>query len=76
MLIEKIPGIQQLTKNEKVVLASELWESTRAFEFDWPVSPELIKELDRRWEDYQKDPSRASTWNEVKERLSKKLKND
>lgn len=74
MIIEKITGIQQLTEKEKILLAGELWESTKAYEMDWPVSQEIIQELDRRWTEFEKNPNQSSTWKEVKERLSQRIK--
>jgi len=74
MIIEKITGIQQLTEKEKVILAGELWESTKAYEMDWPVSQEIMQELDRRWKEFETDPNQGSTWEEVRERLSQRIK--
>lgn len=74
MIIETISGIQQLTEKEKVILAVELWESTKAYEMDWPVSQEIMQELDRRWKEFEKDPNQGSSWEEVRERLSQRIK--
>lgn len=62
-----------LTPEEKIDLAVELWDSIAQDEFP-PISDELKHELDRRLEEHQKDPSRASTWEEVKERLLARYK--
>lgn len=62
-----------LTPEEKIDLAVELWDSIAQDEFP-PISDELKQELDRRLEEHRKDPSRASTWEEVKERLLARYK--
>jgi putative addiction module component (TIGR02574 family) len=40
-----------------------------AEELDVPASPALLEELDRRHEEYRKDPSSVSSWEEAKARI-------
>lgn len=62
-----------LTPEEKIDLAVELWDSIAQDDFP-PIDDELKQELDRRLEEHEKDPSRASPWEEVKERLLARYK--
>jgi putative addiction module component (TIGR02574 family) len=62
-----------LTPEERIDLAVELWDSIAQDDFP-PLTEEMKQELDRRLEEHQRDPSRASTWEEVKERLLARYK--
>jgi len=69
VIAEKIPALAQLSLQEKLLLASELWNEVTAQTEDIPVSQEILDELDRRMEEYRRDPSTASPWEEVKQRI-------
>jgi len=69
VIAEKIPALAQLSLQEKLLLASELWDEVIAQKEDIPVSQEILDELDRRMEEYRRDPSTASPWEEVKQRI-------
>jgi putative addiction module component (TIGR02574 family) len=74
MIIETIPGVSQLTVAEKLLLVSELWDDLAAHPAEVPVSREQIVELDRRLEAYHRDPSQATSWEAIQQRiLGKKL---
>ena len=55
-----IPNFEKLTDAERVSLADELLASVRDLE---SLPPDLAhqREVERRWEAYQKDPSRGMT---------------
>ncbi len=56
----EIPNFEKLTDAERVTLADELLASVRDVEALPPnVAHQL--EVERRWEAYQKDPSRGMT---------------
>ena len=70
MIIERFPELLALSDEEKWQLSCEL--NGHIF-LDEPVTdPEIIAELDRRWQEYLRDPSTARPWSEVREELHKK----
>jgi putative addiction module component (TIGR02574 family) len=46
-----------------------LWDDLAAHPEDVPVSPEQIAELDRRMEEYRRNPEAVTTWDAVRRRL-------
>jgi putative addiction module component (TIGR02574 family) len=58
----------ELTPEEKIDLAVELWDSIAQEDFP-PIDDELKQELDRRLEEHQKEPTSARSWEEVREWL-------
>lgn len=69
VILDQHPDIQRLSPFEKFVLVTELWDELAAHPNDVPVTPEQIAELDRRMEDYRKDPKQVTTWEAVKQRI-------
>ena len=69
MISEKIPQIRELTEEEKLQLAEELWESASTRSEAFPITEEQKKILKNRWKDYKDDPESASSWDEVKKRV-------
>lgn len=67
-ILEKIPAIRELSEDDKRQLIDELWTEMDG-DPDSGVSPEIIELLDRRMEDYRRNPDSASSWDEVKQRL-------
>jgi len=69
MILETIPGLSELSPTEKLLLVSELWDDLAAHPAEIPVSPEQIAELDRRMEEYRRDPTRVTSWEKIQERI-------
>jgi putative addiction module component (TIGR02574 family) len=69
MILERHPDIQNLSATEKLVLVTELWDDLAANPAEIPVTPEQIAELDRRMEEYRKDPTQVTSWEAIKERI-------
>ena len=69
MIAEKIPELKNLSPDEKLILVGELWDELVAHPANVPVTPEQIAELDRRMEEYRRDPSRVTTWEAIKKRI-------
>jgi putative addiction module component (TIGR02574 family) len=69
MILETLPEVRRLTASEKLILVGELWNDLAAHPTEIPVSREHIAELDRRMEEYRRDPSKVTTWEEVQRRL-------
>ena len=64
-------GSSELTPAERLRLARD-FES--AVEPD--LSPELVAELERRWEDHLRDPDGGEPWDEVLAELLRELDED
>lgn len=69
MMLEKIPAVHNLSAAEKLILVTELWDDLAAHPTEVPVSREQISELDRRMEDYRRDPSQVTTWEAIQQRI-------
>ena len=60
--------LMQLTPAERGEIAQELWDSLDEAELP-PLTPRQMQEIDRRLAEYERDPSRAIPWEEVRDRL-------
>jgi putative addiction module component (TIGR02574 family) len=69
MILDRHPELRQLSQVEKLELATELWDEVEADQASLPISEEHMAELDRRNEEYERDPSRVTTWEAIKARL-------
>jgi putative addiction module component (TIGR02574 family) len=69
VILEKIPEIGRLSAEEKLMLLTELWDELTANPDEVTLTPEQEDLLDRRWQDYQKDPSQSTPWEVVKARV-------
>ncbi len=69
MILETLPEVNRLTASEKLILVGELWDDLAAHPTEIPVSREHIAELDRRMEEYRRDPSKVMTWEAVQRRI-------
>ena len=69
MILESIPELKRLTASEKLMLVSELWNDLAAHPTEVPISREQIAELERRMEEYRKDPSKVTTWEAIQKRI-------
>jgi putative addiction module component (TIGR02574 family) len=69
MIKEKIPELQKLSAADKFALAVELWDELSSNPEEIPVTEEQLNELDRRFEEYRKDPDKVVTWEDAKARI-------
>ena len=60
--------LMELTAEERIQLAEDLWDSIAPEEMP-PLTETQMAELDRRLAEHEKDPGRASPWEEVRARL-------
>jgi len=67
MIKETIPELQTLSPAEKFALAIELWDELASNPDEIPVTDEQLNELDRRFEEYQRNPSKVTSWEDVKQ---------
>jgi putative addiction module component (TIGR02574 family) len=69
MIAEQIPAVQQLTLEEKWLLANELWDEVDARQQELPTSPEIIALVEQRLAEYERDSSTAMNLEEFKRRF-------
>jgi putative addiction module component (TIGR02574 family) len=60
----------ELPVGERVRIAQVLWDSVAASQGAYPISGAERRELDRRLEEYDRNPSAGSSWGEVKRRIT------
>jgi putative addiction module component (TIGR02574 family) len=68
-VIERIPELRRLSASDKLILITELWEDLASKPEDIPITPEQIAEVERRLEEYRRNPGLGSSWEEVKARI-------
>ena len=61
--------ISELSIAERIQLAEDLWDSILEQQEELPLSPAQQQELERRLENYEKNPTTGSSWEDVKKRL-------
>jgi putative addiction module component (TIGR02574 family) len=69
MRVDDIPEIGRLTAPEKILLVEALWDSIASEESKVPMPPSHRTELDRRLADYEKDPGRLLTLEDLQGRI-------
>jgi putative addiction module component (TIGR02574 family) len=69
MIREAIPRFDELSSAEKLLLLEELWDDLANQPSEVPVPDWQKQELERRYQEYVKDPTDGSSWPEVRERL-------
>jgi putative addiction module component (TIGR02574 family) len=68
-MIERIPELRTLSPAEKLSLVTEVWDALASNSEDIPLTTEQIAEVERRLEEYRKNPDLGSSWEEVKARI-------
>ena len=76
MILETIPDLNRMSAAEKLLLVSELWDDLAAHPTEVPVSREQIAELDRRVQEYRRDPSKVTSWEAIQRRILGKTLDD
>ncbi|MBK1988290.1 addiction module protein [Sphaerospermopsis aphanizomenoides BCCUSP55] len=61
--------ISEISIAERIQLVEDLWDSILEQQEELPLSEAQQQELDRRLENYKKNPTSGSSWEEVKQRL-------
>lgn len=72
MLIEQIPGVVELSPEEKYILANELWEAIEGNEGLVPIDKKFEKLLEKRHREYLENPDEVISWGDLKEKLRKR----
>ena len=73
MIKEKIPALNELSDDEKIILIGELWDDVLT-EKSFRLTKEQKKELDKRIQYAEENPEELISWDEVKEKLFKKYR--
>ncbi|MCB1237163.1 MAG: addiction module protein [Verrucomicrobiae bacterium] len=68
MIVEEFPEIEQLSPDRKLALAAELFEGVTDCAPE-DADPEIVRLLEERLAEYEKNPSSGSPWGEVKARI-------
>jgi putative addiction module component (TIGR02574 family) len=75
---------KSLSVDERLRLIDELWLSiaadaergdaraVEAINLEYPVDPELLAELERRSDEFERDPSSGVRWEDLREELKRK----
>ena len=68
MIVERLPEVQHLSNEEKLILASELWHAAADAT---PATPEpaMAELLRERLAKYHEAPEAVSSWEDVKRRI-------
>ncbi len=69
MRADDIPEIARLTASEKILLLEDLWDSIASEQSNVPVPPSHREELERRLTEYEKDPGRLLTLEDLRGRI-------
>lgn len=69
MIADQIPAVSQLSLKDKWLLANELWEEVEEHQQDLPTSPEVMALVEKRFAEYERDPSTALSLEEFKRRF-------
>jgi hypothetical protein len=71
MIAETIPALNDLTSDQKIILAAELWRDAIG-NADATPNPEILEALRERLEFHRAHPNNVSTWHEVRARIMAK----
>jgi putative addiction module component (TIGR02574 family) len=67
-----LEAIKALPLPERIELAEALWQSITEEDHESPFTAVQAKELDRRLEEYQRNPHTGIPWEQVKAELEQK----
>jgi putative addiction module component (TIGR02574 family) len=69
MRLNEIPEIARLSVPERILLLEELWDSIASEPLSVPVPQSHRAELDRRLAEYERDPGRLLTLEDLRQRV-------
>ena len=71
MGVNPLTDLLKLPADDRAELAIALWESLTDAERDgvFDLTDERRRELDRRWQEHQRNPTSAVPWSEVRRKL-------
>lgn len=71
MILETLPDVQKLSKEEKTLLAEELLDDLNAPTVSGAQERAMLEVLNERMEAYRQDRDTGSSWTEAKKRLQR-----
>ena len=69
MIAEKIPELQKLSLEEKLILVGELWDELAEHPDAFPPREDHIQLLRERLEHFRNHPEDVRAWEDVKQRF-------
>jgi putative addiction module component (TIGR02574 family) len=69
VIAEKIPGLKDLSPEEKLILVGELWDELAARPDAFPPREDHIRILRQRLDAYRENPESATAWEDVRARI-------
>jgi putative addiction module component (TIGR02574 family) len=69
MIAERIPELQRLSAEEKLILVRELWDELAAEPNAFPLRDDHLKLLQERLEYFRQHPDDVVAWEQVKARI-------
>ena len=69
MIAETIPALQNLSSDQKIILAAELWRDAVGTASGDP-DPTLVEALRERLQFYREHPDEVSSWEQVRSRIA------
>ena len=69
MIADRIPELKNLSAEEKLTLACELWDEIDEHPELFPVREDHVEILRERLEEYERNPQDTISWDELKKRL-------
>lgn len=68
-MIAPLAEIAQLSVAERIQLVEDIWDSVAVRPEDVPLTGAQVQELDRRLDDYQRNPQAEAEWQDVRQRI-------
>jgi putative addiction module component (TIGR02574 family) len=69
VIAEKIPQLQNLSSEEKLILVGELWDQLAANPGAFPKRDDHVRLLEERLAHFREHPDDVTAWEEVKQRI-------
>ena len=69
VIAEKIPQLQSLSPEDKLILVGELWEQLAADPRAFPARQNHVALLEERLEHFRQHPNDVHAWEDVKNRI-------
>ncbi|MBS0210397.1 MAG: addiction module protein [Planctomycetes bacterium] len=66
-------GIDRMSIEQRLLLVNEIWDSITAETGLVPMTDAQLAELERRVDEHEADPSTGVPWEQVREKLAKRL---
>jgi len=70
-MVIRFDEIRRLSVADRIQLVQDIWDSIAEERNAQPLSEAERKELDRRLQAYERDPSATQSWSEVREELER-----